>query len=48
MWCCDLYNFGVRHHFDTREQAEMYGKNSGFQFSVYRIEKTLCGWKKVY
>lgn len=35
MWACDFYNIRSVYHFSTREAAEAYGRNAGFQFTVY-------------
>lgn len=37
MWACDFYNIRMVYHFGTKEFAEFFGKNSGFQFTVYRV-----------
>jgi len=34
---CHLYNFGIIHWFDSREEANQYGSKSGFQYIV--VEK---------
>jgi hypothetical protein len=35
MWVCHFYNIGTKYHFDTVDLAYAYGKNAGFQHSVY-------------
>jgi len=39
-----FYNMDLTHWFDTREEAEEYGKNSGFQYIVVEKEKVVVGY----
>lgn len=39
-----LYNFDLTYWFDSRDEAEAYGRRSGFQYVIVEREEDLVGY----